>query len=28
LRRRQLIASDAEHSTATPRHRVLRHWRR
>ena len=27
LRRRQLIATTAEHSTATPRHRVLRHWR-
>jgi DNA-binding MarR family transcriptional regulator len=27
LRRRQLISSVASHSTATPRHRVLRHWR-
>ena len=27
LRRRQLIATTAEHSTATLRHRVLRHWR-
>jgi hypothetical protein len=27
LRRRQLIASTADHATATPRHRVLRHWR-
>ncbi|HZS17819.1 MAG TPA: helix-turn-helix domain-containing protein [Candidatus Udaeobacter sp.] len=27
LRRRQLIATTAEHVTATPRHRVLRHWR-
>ena len=28
LRRRQLIATTAEHVTATPRHRVLRYWRR
>jgi DNA-binding MarR family transcriptional regulator len=28
LRRRQLIATTAEHATATPRHRVLRHWRK
>ncbi len=28
LRRRELIASTSEHATATPRHRVLRHWRR
>jgi DNA-binding MarR family transcriptional regulator len=28
LRRRQLIATAAEHVTATPRHRVLRHWRK
>jgi hypothetical protein len=28
LRRRQLIATMADHVTATPRHRVLRHWRR
>ena len=28
LRRRELIVSQSEHSTATPRHRVLRHWRR
>jgi hypothetical protein len=27
LRRRQLIANTAVHVTATPRHRVLRHWR-
>ena len=27
LRRRQLIATTADHFTATPRHRVLRHWR-
>jgi hypothetical protein len=27
LRRRQLIATTADHMTATPRHRVLRHWR-
>ena len=28
LRRRQLITTTAEHVTATPRHRILRHWRR
>jgi uncharacterized protein (DUF2461 family) len=28
LRRRQLILSDSEYATATPRHRVLRHWRK
>lgn len=28
LRRRELVASNAAHSTATPRHRVLRHWRK
>jgi DNA-binding transcriptional MocR family regulator len=28
LRRRQLIETTAEHATATPEHRVLRHWRR
>jgi DNA-binding MarR family transcriptional regulator len=28
LRGRQLIATTADHVTATPRHRVLRHWRR
>ena len=28
LRRRQLIATTAEHVTATPRHRVLHHWRK
>jgi DNA-binding MarR family transcriptional regulator len=28
LRRRELIVSVSEHSTALPRHRVLRHWRR
>ena len=27
LRRRQLIATTVDHATATPRHRVLRHWR-
>ena len=27
LRRRQLIVTTADHATATPRHRVLRHWR-
>jgi len=27
LRRRQLIATTADHATATPRHCVLRHWR-
>jgi hypothetical protein len=27
LRRRQLIATTTDHVTATPRHRVLRHWR-
>lgn len=28
LRRRQLIATHRKHLTATPQHRVLRHWRR
>lgn len=28
LCRRELIATKREHATATPRHRVLRHWRR
>jgi hypothetical protein len=28
LRRRQLITTTADHVTATPRHRVLRHWRK
>ena len=28
LRRRQLIETTSEHATATPEHRVLRHWRR
>ena len=28
LRRRELIASTSDHTTATPRHRVLRPWRR
>jgi hypothetical protein len=28
LRRRQLITTAADHATATPRHRVLRHWRK
>src|SRR5918998_6534152 len=27
LRRRQLIETTRTHSTATPQHRVLRHWR-
>ena len=27
LRQRHLIATTADHATATPRHRVLRHWR-
>ena len=27
LRRRKLIDTTAEHPTATPEHRVLRHWR-
>ena len=27
LRRRELIATESDHATATPRHRVLRHWR-
>ena len=27
LRRRELVASTAEHLTALPSHRVLRHWR-
>jgi hypothetical protein len=28
LRRRELIVSVSEHSTALPRHRVLRYWRK
>jgi DNA-binding MarR family transcriptional regulator len=28
LRRRQLIRTAADHATATPRHHVLRHWRK
>jgi hypothetical protein len=28
LRRRELIVSERAHVTATPRHRVLRHWRK
>lgn len=28
LRRRELITSESEHTTALPTHRVLRHWRR
>ena len=28
LRRRELIATTANHVTAVPRHRVLRHWRK
>jgi DNA-binding transcriptional MocR family regulator len=27
LRRRELIATTADHATAIPRHRVFRHWR-
>jgi len=27
LRRRELIVTARDHATATPRHRVLRHWR-
>ena len=27
LRARELIETEAEHPTATPAHRVLRHWR-
>jgi DNA-binding MarR family transcriptional regulator len=26
LRRRELIGTASDHATATPRHRVLRHW--
>jgi len=28
LRRRELIETTSDHSTAVPEHRVLRHWRR
>jgi DNA-binding MarR family transcriptional regulator len=28
LRRRQLIRTSADYATATPRHHVLRHWRK
>lgn len=28
LQRRELIATAREHATATPSHRVLRHWRK
>lgn len=28
LRRRELIKTTSDHSTATPEHRVLRHWRK
>lgn len=28
LRRRELIETESDHATATPTHRVLRHWRR
>ena len=28
LRRRELIVSVSDHATATPHHRVLRHWRK
>jgi DNA-binding MarR family transcriptional regulator len=27
LRRRELIVTTRDHATATPRHKVLRHWR-
>src|SRR4051795_6070845 len=27
LRRRELVETKSEHATATPKHRVLRHWR-
>src|SRR5207253_1911088 len=27
LRRRELVKTTSQHSTATPEHRVLRHWR-
>lgn len=27
LRRRELIETKSQHQTATPKHRVLRHWR-
>jgi DNA-binding transcriptional MocR family regulator len=28
LRRRQLIETKSDHSTATPKHRLRRHWRK
>ena len=28
LRHRELINTTSDHATATPRHRVLRHWRK
>jgi DNA-binding MarR family transcriptional regulator len=28
LRRRELIETQSDHATATPTHRILRHWRR
>ena len=28
LRRRELIVTSSDHATATPRQRVLRHWRK
>jgi DNA-binding MarR family transcriptional regulator len=28
LRRRELITTTSDHATATPRHRILRHWRK
>jgi DNA-binding transcriptional MocR family regulator len=28
LRHRELIETESDHATATPLHRVLRHWRR
>jgi DNA-binding MarR family transcriptional regulator len=28
LRRRQLITTTADYATGTPRHKVLRHWRK
>jgi DNA-binding MarR family transcriptional regulator len=27
LRRRELIVTESPHATATPRHRIMRHWR-
>ncbi len=28
LRRRELVVTNADHATAIPRHRILRHWRK